>query len=1387
MRLPSSIPPRFKLAFLVVTALALTTGLLVSSPGSMLPTSLADNIYVRIPDTVQHFTGYAIFAFALLWYRSVVMGRALLVLLGVAILHASATEWLQGFVPSRTPDIRDFAANLLGIAAGSMFAVLWIQRDRWRWTAFQSFSRRRLMEFFTKPSVPVFALGGTELVANSRLPNDQHVLASADRVDGWLTGTPTHAPDTSAHASGRSASAVDVPAEAIGMVRGPDIHTDQDGPIRKINYRLLGITGMSFVVLAAGMFKLRSFQVRRNAGSLYEQAHKAKESGDLAKASDFMGRYVSMAPSNIQARAEFGQMLDVAADTIGKKRRVFMIFEHVLREDPVRHDIRRRQAELAIEIDRINDAEAHLRILRQSFPEDGHLDYIAGRCAERSKDTPAAIAAYRASIAHDATELDAFDRLARLLHHNDQANETAGLLADMLVMNPKSGQAYVIRGKFRQEFGSLAEAKEDINTALKMDPENVDVHLAAGQLAFDEAAAAKHADQWDRMKRVVTTARSQLEKIIVQRDIERGKQKRDDKHVELVLQLAHIESHFGKPDNASKLFMQVLEQDEDEPRALAAMADLMIQVGKFEQARNFAKRLPRSPDADALRGFLEARMLIVEQQWEQAHLKLTAARLLMADSPQLSERTDLVIAKVLEELGDKDSQGKIYRRILKENAQSLPAQLGLASSHLRSGQLDDAIAEYRQMIHVPKVRMLLAQLLMIQNSRLPELARDWDEVENLIDDAEETESPAAITMLRAELLAIRGRYDAARAVIEEARTSQADRIEFWMAMAKIAERAGDAVREQTWKGHALLAEKQFAKAETHLREAVKLSQSNPEPFVLLLSCLHQAGQTSQAEKLHAEHYQHTTALKAPEIIAECYAATGKLDLAEKFYKHAVATKPKNSSVLRALADLYLRTKRFDEAAPLLRRLSELGHMSGADANWGRRHLAIILATHGDYSSFKQALRLTDEKSVLHGEAPEAAAATPAGKRIRAIVLAARPHPRNRRQAIALLEKLADQQQLTGGDRWLLAQLYERDGQWDNAIAQYETVLNQSERQTARQLIQFISVLLSRAKLDDARSWIPKLTKVEALTWRTRQLELWLQAFGPRFEKSLEALQDAVLEVSGHDAVTKRTFEIAGFARRIADSMTDTAKAHSFKKLGEDLMQDLASARPDAAFQVIAIRTEDNRLAEAIEACRAAWNRFDPETAARMSVAMLSAADWSDANWGEIEGLVRSAMHKHEDSIPLRIAMADLHSLRGRLDQAEALYRSILEEDVDNVIALNNLAWMLGVSGRNVDEAQQLIERAIQNAGLTHQLRDTRACILLANGNAPEALGDMESVIDEAPTSHAYFHQALILGRLERREEARDAFRQAQESGLNVERLHPLERDAFGELIRELAE
>ncbi len=56
---------------------------------------------------------------------------------------------------------------------------------------------------------------------------------------------------------------------------------------------------------------------------------------------------------------------------------------------------------------------------------------------------------------------------------------------------------------------------------------------------------------------------------------------------------------------------------------------------------------------------------------------------------------------------------------------------------------------------------------------------------------------------------------------------------------------------------------------------------------------------------------------------------------------------------------------------------------------------------------------------------------------------------------------------------------------------------------------------------------------------------------------------------------------------------------------------------------------------------------------------------------------------------------NIHATRNDASMAERKYRAALEVDPDNVIALNNLAWLLVQQGGDLDEAETLIRHALE--------------------------------------------------------------------------------------------
>ena len=79
---------------------------------------------VEIPDKVAHFAAYAALG-ALLWWAAAPLGARTAAAVAVALggLYGASDEVHQRFVPGRSADIRDWAADLAGVAAA--VAIAW--------------------------------------------------------------------------------------------------------------------------------------------------------------------------------------------------------------------------------------------------------------------------------------------------------------------------------------------------------------------------------------------------------------------------------------------------------------------------------------------------------------------------------------------------------------------------------------------------------------------------------------------------------------------------------------------------------------------------------------------------------------------------------------------------------------------------------------------------------------------------------------------------------------------------------------------------------------------------------------------------------------------------------------------------------------------------------------------------------------------------------------------------------------------------------------------------------------------------------------------------------------------------------------------------------------
>jgi len=133
---------------------------------------------------------------------------------------------------------------------------------------------------------------------------------------------------------------------------------------------------------------------------------------------------------------------------------------------------------------------------------------------------------------------------------------------------------------------------------------------------------------------------------------------------------------------------------------------------------------------------------------------------------------------------------------------------------------------------------------------------------------------------------------------------------------------------------------------------------------------------------------------------------------------------------------------------------------------------------------------------------------------------------------------------------------------------------------------------------------------------------------------------------------------------------------------------------------------------------------------------------------------------------------------GKGEQAAALLRGIIEIDANNHQALNYLGYMLAEQGRDLVEAQGLIERAVALAPDNGAYLDSLGWVLFRSGRAAEALEPLSragELLAGDPTVRE--HLGDVLFALGRRAEAEAEWRAAVERGGPEKRLRSKMRGA----------
>lgn len=249
--------------------------------------------------------------------------------------------------------------------------------------------------------------------------------------------------------------------------------------------------------------------------------------------------------------------------------------------------------------------------------------------------------------------------------------------------------------------------------------------------------------------------------------------------------------------------------------------------------------------------------------------------------------------------------------------------------------------------------------------------------------------------------------------------------------------------------------------------------------------------------------------------------------------------------------------------------------------------------------------------------------------------------------------------------------------------------------------------------DAARVW---LDRTVAQPLGRRWLALWAEYFRLReaWEEGLRWLAGPAASEASEHAQQRQAME-AEFTLALGD-----------EERGMTLLAPLLAGDEDAVLDGLDVLNRRKRYEKAIEASRAALERFP-------------------------------------DNVDIRFALAAALERSGAPEEAEKEFRAVLAKEPDNAQALNYLGYMFADRGVNLAEAKEMLERAVALDPTSAAFQDSLGWVYFRLGE----LGLAEKHLTRAAAMEPHDatvqeHLADLFGALGARERAADAYRRALE-------------------------
>ena len=563
-------------------------------------------------------------------------------------------------------------------------------------------------------------------------------------------------------------------------------------------------------------------------------------------------------------------------------------------------------------------------------------------------------------------------------------------------------------------------------------------------------------------------------------------------------------------------------------------------------------------------------------------------------------------------------------------------------------------------------------------------------------------------------------------------------------------------------------------AEQRFQQLIETDPASPAAWIALIQMHLRSGKVDLAREVLAAARTAIEDEGSAAVLARCYELTGDDEQAAELYRRALDLTPEDAPLMQQFAEYCMRVGDQVAAQGWLERLADSEHpLPAADQAWARRKLALVLASQGGEERFRRARSLLEANLEQSGS-------NAADQQALAAILGSHSDRQSVLEAISILENLVQTQTpVSLDDQFLLAECFLRIEDWTNYSRTMRSVLGSGGANEEKYVRRYVEVLVARGELLEAPLWVDRLKVLAPNKSSTATIESGMWFAAGQFDQLLgllasRASQPASLLWSAQAAEV--------FGTRL-ENREDHQQATRFFDHADRCFQEISDQDGRSQWEYAKFCARRGDLDKTIALI--ADGDCDAANLAEVARAALGSKGLRAA---EIKPLIPLLDSVPPNDHPIEIARAkgDIYAWLGDAANAMTAYRRALDQDPNNVVVLNNLAAVLAMTRQHLESAKEAIDLAISESETAHHvLLDTRGSVHLAMGNASAAVADFRTAAQLSPDSEHFFHLAVALVETRAAGEARGALRQALQRGATRETIHPLERNVFDTLIKEL--